>query len=259
MVLTGGRSTRLGEDKATAVVAGRRMVDRLVANIPAEVPVVVVGPDPAVKREVLVTREDPPGGGPAAGIAAGLPLVGTDVVAVVAADMPFAIEVVLGLLEQLSDADAVVAHADGHDNGLCAVYRTQALRALGMGAGMSMRAVLAGLAVRRVQVPGHLLADIDTPADLARVNRLLGIMGRDEKGCAMQEWIAAVKTELGLRDEVDVDIVLDVAKDVAHGVQRPAAPVTAYLLGLAVGGGADPAHAAAKIARLAQGWPATEA
>lgn len=60
-MLTGGGSTRLGQDKATVVVAGRRMIDRVLDQIPADVPVVVVGPDPGVQRSVQVTREDPPG------------------------------------------------------------------------------------------------------------------------------------------------------------------------------------------------------
>ena len=41
--------------------------------------------------------------------------------------------------------------------------------------------------------------------------------------------------------QVPVPVVLDLARDVAHQVLRPGAPVTAYLLGLAVGRGADPA------------------
>jgi hypothetical protein len=49
--------------------------------------------------------------------------------------------------------------------------------------------------------------------------------------------------------------VLDVARDVAHGVLRPAAPVSAYLLGLAVGRGADPGAAAAALTALSASWP----
>jgi hypothetical protein len=84
-------------------------------------------------------------------------------------------------------------------------------------------------------------------------------MIRDGEGSSMQDWVTAVKTELDLEVEVDVDLILDVAKDAAHAVQRPAAPVTTYLLGLAVAGGADPAQTAAKIAHLAQGWRAADA
>ena len=49
---------------------------------------------------------------------------------------------------------------------------------------------------------------------------------------------------------VDRDRVLDLARDVAHGVARPAAPLTAYLFGLAVGRGLPSADAAAAITAL---------
>lgn len=69
---------------------------------------------------------------------------------------------------------------------------------------------------------------------------------------AMDDWTAAVRDALGLDDDPQVRLVLEMAKDVAHGVLRPAAPVTAYLLGIAVGRGFDPAEAAARITRLVQ-------
>jgi hypothetical protein len=49
--------------------------------------------------------------------------------------------------------------------------------------------------------------------------------------------------------------VLDVARDVAHEVNRPAAPLTAYLLGMAVGRGLSLPEAADRIRALAAGWP----
>lgn len=72
----------------------------------------------------------------------------------------------------------------------------------------------------------------------------------------LEDWIAAVRTELDV-DPVDTALVLDLARDVAHGVARPAAPLTAYLLGLAVGRGADPRQAAATVTALAKSWPAS--
>jgi hypothetical protein len=70
----------------------------------------------------------------------------------------------------------------------------------------------------------------------------------------LADWLATVTEELGV-DAVDTQLVLDLARDVAHGVARPAAPLTAYLLGVAVGRGADPRQAAATIAALARSWP----
>ena len=68
----------------------------------------------------------------------------------------------------------------------------------------------------------------------------------------LDEWAVAACAELGL-DEADANtrLVLDLARDVAHNVVRPAAPVSAYLLGLAVGRGADPVDAAARLTALA--------
>ena len=71
----------------------------------------------------------------------------------------------------------------------------------------------------------------------------------------LDRWLAAAGAELGVQpDEVAVTAVLDVARDVAHNVLRPGAPLTAYLMGLAVGRGADPAEAAARISALATSW-----
>jgi hypothetical protein len=70
---------------------------------------------------------------------------------------------------------------------------------------------------------------------------------------ALDDWTDSVREALHL-DPVDVNLVLDLARDVAHGVMRPAAPLTAYLLGLAVGRGADPTQAAAVVKELAAGW-----
>jgi hypothetical protein len=67
------------------------------------------------------------------------------------------------------------------------------------------------------------------------------------------EWAEQVCAELELPEEIgraDVDRVLGLAKDAAHSVARPAAPLTTYLLGIAVGRGADPAEAAAALSRL---------
>src|SRR5437667_411643 len=52
----------------------------------------------------------------------------------------------------------------------------------------------------------------------------------------MDQWTAAVCADLGLdASAADLRAVLDLTRDVAHGVARPAAPLTAYLVGVAVG------------------------
>jgi hypothetical protein len=76
-----------------------------------------------------------------------------------------------------------------------------------------------------------------------------------EKPNALESWVAAAGAELGLAPSDErTALVLDLARDVAHGVLRPGAPVTAYLLGVAVGRGADPADAAGRLSAMALAW-----
>jgi Domain of unknown function (DUF6457) len=71
----------------------------------------------------------------------------------------------------------------------------------------------------------------------------------------LDDWLAEVAVALGVpADAVRRDMVLDVTRDVAHGVARPAAPLTAYLIGVAVGRGTDPAVAVATVTRMAHDW-----
>ena len=65
----------------------------------------------------------------------------------------------------------------------------------------------------------------------------------------LEEWVTAARAELGVADHVDVELLLDIAREAAHGVQKTAAPVTTYLLGLAVGRGATTTEAAAAVRR----------
>jgi len=73
----------------------------------------------------------------------------------------------------------------------------------------------------------------------------------------LDDWAAAACAELGIEPAaVDIRQVLDLARVAAHQVDRPAAPVTAYLLGLAVGSGQSAADVAARLTTLAETWPA---
>jgi hypothetical protein len=72
------------------------------------------------------------------------------------------------------------------------------------------------------------------------------------KGVDLHDFTEAACAELGLpRADVDVTMVLDLAREVAHHAVRPGAPVSAYLLGLAVGRGGDPRELAARLTGLA--------
>jgi len=79
-------------------------------------------------------------------------------------------------------------------------------------------------------------------------------------GTVLDEWIAAVQKELGLSVEVDVPVLLDLARVAAHSVERTAAPLTTFLVGYVMAArGGDPAvllGAARRIEALADAWAA---
>lgn len=72
----------------------------------------------------------------------------------------------------------------------------------------------------------------------------------------LSDWITAVCAELDLDPStVQERVILDLARDTAHQVDRPAAPVTAFLLGMAVGAGHPLAPTAERLSALAATWP----
>lgn len=74
----------------------------------------------------------------------------------------------------------------------------------------------------------------------------------------LHDWIDELCDVLDIETEVDEGLILDLAKAVADNVERIAAPITAYLLGIAAGArGADPEgveRLAARAQALAEGW-----
>lgn len=79
----------------------------------------------------------------------------------------------------------------------------------------------------------------------------------------LDEFIRTTCQALGVdRTVVDRDLILELTKDVAHNVTRPAAPISAFIVGLAAGragGDVDAVRAAVtKVAALAAGYTAPD-
>ncbi len=135
IVLTGGSAVRFqGADKASIEVGGVTLLEHALGAL-AEIPdVVVVGDEVGTSRPVGFAREDPPGGGPAAGLLAGLsgfPRTPRQVV-VLAVDMPLVTTATVRRLRLAADTDpsgdgALLVDAGGRRQYLCAVYRSEAL------------------------------------------------------------------------------------------------------------------------------------
>ena len=74
----------------------------------------------------------------------------------------------------------------------------------------------------------------------------------------LEDWAEALCAELGLdAAEGSQKVVLNLARVVAHTVDRPAAPLTAYFLGLAFGRGQPLEETAQRVQQLARGWSAS--
>jgi molybdopterin-guanine dinucleotide biosynthesis protein A len=264
-----------GASKAALVFEGRTLLELTLAAVAVSRAAVIVGDanivvSAAPAATVPVTRETPPFAGPAAAIATGVEHLAarnaapSDFTLVLACDMPRVGELVNCLLSTVeADGPGVVAlSSDGRTQQLAGVYRTDILLAAVRShrdaddlENLSVRALLATVEAQPVAVPVGSTDDIDTweqaaqfgiPAPAAHLGKPAGVSTMEQKMSdklsdaqlreLLQAWSDDLLKQLGLPGaEVDIDGVLGLAGDVAHGVVRPAAPLTAFLVGLAVG------------------------
>ena len=173
IVLSGGTNKRFGSDKSEALLHGISLLDHVLSFIPKEVKTVIVGKD---------IFEEPPLGGPVAGIARGLQEVDTEFVAIAAVDMPYGSALFSQLLNSISADAAMPIDAQGFKQPLCGIYRrnalVSALEKLGDPHGQSMHALCDLLTINEVQVDARALIDVDTPEDLISAHsspRLTGL------------------------------------------------------------------------------------
>ena len=200
LVLAGGRARRLGgASKPDVLVAGRRLLSHVLGAVqgPEVRRVVVVGPDTLeVPPGISHTLEEPPDGGPVAGIAAGLAALrdGAEAawVIVLACDLPRVAGAVPRLVRAVAalgpdtggqnGADGVLlVDDDGWDQPLVGLYRRAALesalaRLAGPGPmrssgplalrGMSVRELVGSLTLARLADPERHGLDVDTWSDL---------------------------------------------------------------------------------------------
>lgn len=205
VILAGGRSVRLGGiPKQGLTYDGETLLRRSVAAAGGARAVVVVGPDAGQNPAgTLSCREDPPFGGPAAAIAAGLAALEKaegsrpPLTLVLACDMPNIGEAVPALRDGLLASGRAVAgegvmavSEDGRRQPLAGFYSTAALQrsaaklaAKGELTNASVRALLASLDVKPVAVPAGSTADVDTWDDAAA----LGVAGPAPSGGVRSE------------------------------------------------------------------------
>ncbi|MDX8031494.1 molybdenum cofactor guanylyltransferase [Lentzea sp. BCCO 10_0856] len=165
IILTGGKGERLGGvDKAALSYREATLLDHVLSVVDDAAQIVVVGPEKDLPN-VIWAREDPPGGGPLAGLAAGLAKITEDWVAVLAVDQP---GLTSDTIARLRAAGANAVLKDDRTQWLIGVWNTAELReALPEDPrDLPLRKTLQRLDPVEVSaLPGE-ARDVDTPADL---------------------------------------------------------------------------------------------
>ena len=181
LVLAGGQSRRMGDDKTRLVLGGATLLQSVIGLMqPLFARVVVSVRDYRPEIDAPQVCDAYPDAGPLAGLCAGLAHAGSDWIFAVAADMPFVQAALIErLAEQRGACQAVVPVVQGHPQPLAAFYAASCLDPLQVilrgGGKRSLRSALEALDVRYVD-ESELLAvdpglrsffDLDTPQDLA--------------------------------------------------------------------------------------------
>ena len=184
IVLCGGTSRRLaGLDKTRESLAGTTVMDHLLDALPLFWDVVCVGEKRATTRAVGWCRETPAGGGPVAGIAAGLDhleQLETEICVVVGGDMPFAAPAAPALVDVLNvrpALDAVLAtDPGGRWQPLLAAYRCGVLRAAlpREPAGARLMVVVEALVTGTLACDAQVTLDVDTPEAMEQARHIVG-------------------------------------------------------------------------------------
>ena len=176
IVLSGGTSSRFGTDKSQAMLGHQQLIHHILTGIPKEFEIIVVGADPLFPEIAYrCVRENPVGGGPVAGIAAALELCESEIVGVLATDMPFAGAHMIHLLSAMTSHDDAIMYVDsqGYKQPLAALYRREslenALSIIGNPHGASMRTLISHLNIHEIHMSPEIekaMIDVDTPHDL---------------------------------------------------------------------------------------------
>lgn len=76
----------------------------------------------------------------------------------------------------------------------------------------------------------------------------------------LDRWVTSLSSALDLAEgDVPVGLLLDLTREAAHGIVRPAGPLTTYLVGLAVAGGMPIEDAVAHARSAIATWGESEA
>lgn len=178
IVLGGGRSSRMGTDKLALALEGEPLLARTCAAAAAVADRVIVAGHQRPGLAVDFVAEDPPFGGPVAGIVAALGSIPDGDVVILAGDLANPRGVVELLATQTLGPDGVVlVDEQGWPQYLAGRYRLSSLRREASSHAdvrdLSVRRFMSGLALATVPAPVRITADVDTPEQYAQADRAI--------------------------------------------------------------------------------------
>lgn len=184
VILSGGRNSRMGENKAFIRIEGERLIDRTVRLFRAvfrEVIIVTAGPLDYLDQETVIVTDILPERGALGGIYTGLFYAGEEQVFVAACDMPF---LNLSFLEYMASLatgyDIVVPAPPDGLQPLHAVYSRRCLPAIrdllerkrlkitGFYPGHKLRTISPEV-LRSFDPEGRMFMNVNTPEDILKL------------------------------------------------------------------------------------------
>jgi molybdenum cofactor guanylyltransferase len=184
LLLNGGKSSRLGVDKGSQVVAGMSIAERAATALSTVAdPVFIVGHDSGLGLPMVPDE----GQGPLAAFVAGAGELRsrglTGSILLVACDFPFITPALLNVVKEwLGTSQAALPVQHGFDQPLAACYSQEAVRAAGellVKGRRSLQALIEAILVVRIPpevwmrvAPAEALFDVDTPEQLEAARRM---------------------------------------------------------------------------------------
>lgn len=184
LILAGGKSSRMGQDKSLLPYAGEPMIQRVVDELRPVVDEILIVSNQQKKYGIPDTREIADiftDMGPLAGIHAGLSAAANDYIFVTACDMPyFDGRLARFLIDQAAGYDVVVPQINNYPEPLFAVYAKKCLPYIQDCLERNVRKILAFYPmvkvnfvgeelIRQVSDPEKAFFNVNTPADYAQI------------------------------------------------------------------------------------------
>lgn len=234
IIIAGGKSIRMDSiNKFLLPLADRPLIDWVIES---SVGKIFISSSLAFDNgSVTSIIDEVANGGPAVGVWSCLSHTNSEYVLILAADQPFISEYVSDLVN-LATANPAGAWLQiaGEFQPLASCIKREILENSlkdSKGVNVSMRQLLIGLNLATLEIAQPEIWDIDTWADY-----FYAIGHARKEGQMSADWVTAIAQKFQIDESIlDSEEILNLTREVAHNIERKAAPLTTFLLGVLAG------------------------